>query len=122
MLAEIERLQLPEGCEVVAEPWPYGTDDGEPITIRLYQVWYYINLKANRSHPSANFYGHPLDFSSVFNPNTGKTVRIDRMPTTTDVMATEANDVRYQVNEDSEYAPDLIEGGVRTDLKPIHIS
>jgi primary-amine oxidase/UV DNA damage endonuclease len=26
---ELERLQLPEGSEVIAEPWPYGSDDTE---------------------------------------------------------------------------------------------
>lgn len=51
-----------------------------------------------------------------------KVIRIDRMPTGTDLLADESEDTRYQVNPDSEYAADLIEGGVRTDLKPLHIS
>lgn len=26
---ELERLQLPEGSEAIAEPWPYGSDETE---------------------------------------------------------------------------------------------
>lgn len=37
---EIDRLQLPEGAEVIAEPWPYGSDDFDseclvPFTARM---------------------------------------------------------------------------------------
>lgn len=49
---EIERLQLPEGAQVVAEPWPYGTDETE-VNIRLFQVWFYLNLKENKDHKGA---------------------------------------------------------------------
>ncbi|KAK4702051.1 hypothetical protein P7C70_g4176, partial [Phenoliferia sp. Uapishka_3] len=118
---EIERLQLPEGCEVVAEPWPYGTDD-TPVDIRLYQVWYFLNLEKTKDHPSANFYAHPLDFSSVVDPRDMSVVRVDRMPTKTDLDADTSPDTRWTPNSNSEYAPDLIPGGVRKDLKPLHIS
>lgn len=89
MQRELERLQLPEGSEVVAEPWPCvlnfiqrsyiiargakkfiltlcrlftdGTDD-EPQTERLFEVWMFLNSKETKHHPSANLYGAPLDF------------------------------------------------------------
>ncbi|KAL8277071.1 hypothetical protein RQP46_010499 [Phenoliferia psychrophenolica] len=118
---EIERLQLPEGCEVVAEPWPYGTDD-TPVDIRLYQVWYFLNLAENKDHPSAMFYAHPLDFSAVVDIRDMSVVRVDRMPTGVDLHADTSPDKRWTPNSDGEYAPDLIPGGVRTDLKPLHIS
>jgi primary-amine oxidase len=58
---EIQRLKLPEGAVVIAEPWPYGTDD-EKVATRMFQVWFFLNLKEHADHPSANFYAHPLDF------------------------------------------------------------
>lgn len=62
VLREIERLQLPEGCEVVAEPWPYGTDELK-VDARLMQVWMFMNVipdKGETLHGGRNFYGHPL--------------------------------------------------------------
>lgn len=58
---ELSRLQLPKGSQVVAEPWPYGTDD-EKVKSRMFQVWFFLNRKEHAHHPSANFYAHPLDF------------------------------------------------------------
>lgn len=26
---EVERLQLPANCQVIAEPWPYGSDESD---------------------------------------------------------------------------------------------
>lgn len=49
-------------------------------------------------------------------------IRIDRMPTTTDLHADTSPDTRYSVNANSEYAPELVEGGLRTDLKPLLIT
>ncbi|KAM0756094.1 primary amine oxidase [Meredithblackwellia eburnea MCA 4105] len=118
---ELERLQLPEGYEVISEPWPYGTDD-TPVDGRLYQVWFFANSPKNLNHPSQNFYQHPLDFSAAFDLAKFEVIRVDRMPTTTAVIAPTDPNTKYQVNEDSEYAPDLIEGGLRKDLKPLHIS
>ncbi|BGP32212.1 hypothetical protein JCM10296v2_003992 [Rhodotorula toruloides] len=116
---ELERLQLPEGSEVIAEPWPYGGDETETPT-RLSQVWFFLNYKENKDHPSANFYAHPLDFSCVVEISKMEVIRIDRLPTDTN-MTSESTDARYVPNKDCEYAPDLIEGGVRKDLKPLHI-
>lgn len=47
-------------------------------------------------------------------------IRIDRLPTDTN-MTSESPDARYVPNKDCEYAPDLVEGGIRKDLKPLHI-
>lgn len=62
VLREIERLQLPKGCEVVAEPWPYGTDEVK-VDARLMQIWFFMNIipdKGDTLHGGRNFYGHPL--------------------------------------------------------------
>jgi hypothetical protein len=44
------------------------------------------------------------------------------MPTTADFTASTDPNARYKHHPDSEYAPELLPGGVRRDLKPIHIS
>ncbi|POY74648.1 putative Primary-amine oxidase [Rhodotorula taiwanensis] len=117
---ELERLQLPEGSEVIAEPWPYGSDDTETPT-RMSQVWFFLNYKDKKDHPSANFYAHPLDFSCAVEIATMEVVRIDRLPTDLE-MTNESQTARFVPNPDCEYAPDLLPGGVRQDLKPLHIS
>ncbi|CED83505.1 primary-amine oxidase [Phaffia rhodozyma] len=119
--AELKRLQIPEGCEVVAEPWPYGTDD-EPQSLRLFEVWMFLNSKETKHHPSANFYGHPLDFAAVVDGRDFSVIRIDRMPTTAEFSASTDPTKTYEHHADSEYAPELLPGGLRQDLKPIHIT
>ncbi|KAI5480277.1 primary-amine oxidase [Pseudohyphozyma bogoriensis] len=119
--AELKRLQLPEGVEVVAEPWPYGTDD-EPQNLRLFEVWMFLNSKESKDHPGANFYGHPLDFAAVVDGRDFSVIRIDRMPTTADFHASTDPTTTYKHYPDSEYAPELLPGGLRTDLMPINIS
>lgn len=119
---EIERLQLPKGAEVVAEPWPYGTDDQSAADkmARAFQVWFFLNYKEEKHHPGANFYAHPLDFSAVVD-NEMNCVRIDRMPTSSALEASTDPMTKYQVNPACEYEPELV-GNLRTDLKPIHIT
>lgn len=85
------------------------------------QVWFFLNYKDKKDHPSANFYAHPLDFSCAVEIATMEVVRIDRLPTDLE-MTNESQTARFVPNPDCEYAPDLLPGGVRQDLKPLHIS
>ncbi|GJN94178.1 hypothetical protein Rhopal_007252-T1 [Rhodotorula paludigena] len=117
---EVERLQLPANCQVIAEPWPYGSDESDTPT-RLSQVWFFLNYEHNKDHPSANFYGHPLDFSCVVDIATMSVTRIDRLPSNLGMSNTDPN-ARFVPNADSEYAPELQQNGLRRDLKPLHIS
>ncbi|ORY81288.1 primary amine oxidase [Leucosporidium creatinivorum] len=119
--AELERLQLPQGCEVIPEPWPYGSDD-TPTPTRLSQVWFFLNYAERKDHPSSNFYAHPLDFSCVVDIATMEVVRIDRMPTDGGIEVSTDPNARFRPNPDCEYAPELLAEGVRKDLKPLHIS
>lgn len=82
----------------------------------------FLNTAERKDHPSANFYAHPLDFSCVVEISTMTVIRIDRMPTDGSTNISTDSNARFVMNADSEYAPDLIEGGVRQDLKPLHIS
>lgn len=101
----------------------------------------FLNSKETKHHPSANLYGHPLDFAAVVSEvlicrrvceltcSTRKVdgrdfsvIRIDRMPTTDAFKASTDPNTRYKHRQDSEYAPELLPGGLRRDLKPIHIS
>ena len=116
---EIARLQLPEGSKVVPEPWPYGTEDSE-IKERMFQVFFFLVLKDKVDHPSANFYGHPLDFVAVLEATNMSTTRIDYLPLGPVTYPAPAPTGTWEENPDSEYAPEFVE--TRKDLKPIVIS
>ncbi|KAM0750784.1 primary amine oxidase [Meredithblackwellia eburnea MCA 4105] len=116
---ELERLQLPAECEVIAEPWPYGTDD-TPVSGRWFQVWMFINTKRTKHTGAGNFYGHPLDFTVVVDGRDMSVVRIDRMPLSSELVASEDPKARYQENPDSEYTPSMLPS-LRRDLKPLNV-
>ncbi|EGE82555.1 primary-amine oxidase [Blastomyces dermatitidis ATCC 18188] len=112
VLAEIEKLKLPPGVIVLNDPWIYGTDD-ENETRRLFQCYMYI---AETNHAQANHYSLPLPFSPVFDCLTQELVRIDRLPTGTDHSTGQTSP--WKPVKAVEYAHDLLNEPLRTDLKP----
>lgn len=58
----------------------------------------FLNSKETKHHPSANFYGHPLDFAAVVDGRDFSVIRIDRMPTTGDSIASTDPNTRYKVH------------------------
>ncbi|KAB5582956.1 copper amine oxidase [Coniochaeta sp. 2T2.1] len=113
VIAEIKKLQLPEGTTVCTDPWIYGRDD-ESETRRLCQCYMYI-VPAN--HPQSNHYSLPLAFSPVFNTDTKELVRIDYLPTGADHTVTETKP--WKPVKAVEYAHDLLDEPLRKGLKPL---
>jgi Cu2+-containing amine oxidase len=120
--AEIARLKIPEGVQVVPEAWPYGKDTNEADP-KQYQVWFFLGSldPKNHAHPSSNHFAHPLDFSAIVDDVTKKVVMIDRLPMGDGLYSLSGDDDVYQPQPDAEYASEL-QPSLRQDVKPIIIS
>ncbi|PYI03104.1 copper amine oxidase [Aspergillus sclerotiicarbonarius CBS 121057] len=110
--AEVAKLQLPPGVTVCNDPWIYGTDDPNE-TRRLCQCYMYIIAT---DHPQNNHYSVPCKFSPVFDIIKRELVRIDYLPSGTDTQTTETQP--WKPVETIQYAHDLLQEPLRTDLKP----
>ncbi|KAK1597067.1 copper amine oxidase [Colletotrichum navitas] len=117
VVAEIKKLELPEGAVVCADPWIYGSD-GVNDDERLYQVFLYMRDPNNSAEPDSNHYAFPLPILPVVECNEYKIIRIDILPTGAD------NTVKplspYRPKPGNEYIPEC--QNLRKDLKPLHVS
>jgi primary-amine oxidase len=111
-LAEIEKMQLPEGYTVCNDPWIYGTDSATEAR-RLAQCYMYI---IETDHPESNHYSLPCAFSPVFDQVTKELIRIDQLPTGTDSKTQPTQP--WKPVKCVEYAHELLDEPLRTDLKP----
>ncbi|KAL1631160.1 cytochrome c oxidase subunit 1 [Neofusicoccum ribis] len=112
VLAEIKKMQLPAGMTVCNDPWIYGTDSNNE-TRRLAQCYMYIVAV---DHPESNHYSLPCAFSPVFDQVTHELIRIDYLPAGAD--ATTEPTRPWNPVKCIQYAHDLLDQPVRTDLKP----
>ncbi|KAI9927122.1 hypothetical protein ASPWEDRAFT_46612 [Aspergillus wentii DTO 134E9] len=110
--AEVAKLQLPPGMTVCNDPWIYGSDDPNESR-RLFQCYMYIIAL---DHPQNNHYSLPCRFSPVFDGITRELVRIDYLPAGPDTMTAETQP--WKPVETIQYAHDLLQEPLRTDLKP----
>ncbi|RAH50506.1 copper amine oxidase [Aspergillus brunneoviolaceus CBS 621.78] len=110
--AEVAKLQLPAGVTVCNDPWIYGRDDPNE-TRRLFQCYMYI---VATNHPQNNHYSTPCKFSPVFDGITHELVRIDFLPGGVDATTTETQP--WKPVQTIQYAHELLDEPVRTDLKP----
>jgi primary-amine oxidase len=116
VIAEIEKMKLPEGYTVCNDPWIYGTDD-ENESRRLFQCYMYI---METQHPETNHYSLPCAFSPVFDALTSELVRMDYLPTGAgpDTVPTKP----WKVVKGVEYSHELHGMPLRNDLKPYIVS
>ncbi|KAA8913640.1 copper amine oxidase [Sphaerosporella brunnea] len=114
--AALEKLCLPEGSVVVADPWIYGSD-GVTDAKRQFQCFLYLQSPHGERNPDSNHYAFPLTISPVVDVETMTVVRIDHLPTGAD--ATPTPPKPYRVPPPSEYTPE--HQSLRTDLKPLHV-
>lgn len=117
VLAELEKLKLPEGTVVCADPWIYGSD-GVDDDARMYQVFLYMRDPANSDEADSNHYAFPLPVSPVVECVNYKVVRIDVLPTGADNTPNPL--APYQPKPANEYIPETQE--LRKDLKPLHVN
>ncbi|CAG8950627.1 hypothetical protein HYFRA_00002836 [Hymenoscyphus fraxineus] len=119
----IAEFNIPEGFEVIVEPWPYGGRDLEDEDKRYFQGLCFAQDKRN-GNPDSNFYAYPLPLIPVLDARAKEIIRIDRLGTggKDDLLAkgTHAKDI-IEHCKGSEYVPELLEGGTRKDLKPLNV-
>ena len=113
VIAEIKKMKLPPGVTVCNDPWIYGCDDPNE-TRRLFQCYVYI---VSVNHPQHNHYSLPAKFSPVFDGISKELVRIDYLPSGTG-HAQHQDTQPWKPVKPVQYAHDLLDEPVRTDLKP----
>lgn len=125
VLAAVEKLKLPEGAVLVADPWIYGTDGVRNgmfrDDLRVMQCFLYMRDPANPSEPDSCHYAFPLPISPVVDCASLEVVRIDVMPTGLDAAIKTVDDLKpWQPAPPSEYIPEA-QSHPRTDLKPLRV-
>ncbi|KAE8349589.1 copper amine oxidase [Aspergillus coremiiformis] len=119
----IAEFNLPEGFDVVIEPWPYGgLDDTDPKR-RFFQALCFAT-NSRKNNPDANFYSYPLPIIPVMDAVTQEIIRVDRPATGGKGDGLEQQTFNRDIVahcKDSEYVPELLENGTRKDLKPLNV-
>ncbi|KAJ6096103.1 hypothetical protein N7486_006849 [Penicillium sp. IBT 16267x] len=120
IVAEIQKLKLPEGSTVVIEPWAYATDGMSDMTQRTSMCWFYMRLSEN---PDANYYAYPLDLCAEVSEHLQVT-KIYHLPSSeNDRVSEDARPYdhdKVQSTDLSEYHPSL-RPPPRTSTKPYHV-
>ncbi|KAH6681746.1 copper amine oxidase-like protein [Halenospora varia] len=119
----IAEFNIPEGFEVVVEPWPFGGPDVGEEGPRLFQGLCFAQDTRN-GNPDSNFYAYPLPLIPIMDARSKQLIRIDRLATGgyEDGLAygTGSKDVIGQCKS-AEYVPELLPNGTRKDLKPLNV-
>lgn len=120
----IKEFNLPEGFELVVEPWPYGGLDLGAENRRYFQGLCFAQ-DTRTGNPDSNFYAYPLPLIPVLDAHKREIVRLDRLATggKGDSLTgkTHAEDVLAHC-QPAEYVPELLPHGTRKDMKPIDIT
>ncbi|KAF2024431.1 hypothetical protein EK21DRAFT_78722 [Setomelanomma holmii] len=120
----IADFKLPDGFELVVEPWPYGGLDFGAESRRFFQGLCFAQDTRNKNADS-NFYAYPLPVIPVMDAHLKKIVRIDRLATggKGDSFTGQTHSPRVLDHcQSAEYVPELVSGGTRKDVKPINIT
>lgn len=115
--------QLPPGFELVVEPWPYGGMLPDEENKRYFQGLCFAR-DTRSGNPDSNFYSFPLPFIPVMDAYTKEIIRIDRLATGGKGDSMEPKEYARNVIDHctpSEYVPELLPNGPRTDLKPLNV-
>lgn len=119
----MEEYQLPEGHELIVEPWPYGgLLPGEENKRYFQGLCFAQDMRSGNL--DSNFYSFPLPFIPIMDCSTGEIIRVDRLATggRGDAMKSTAIPKRPVDHcRASQYVPELLPSGPRTDLKPLNV-
>ncbi|KAF2198065.1 copper amine oxidase-like protein [Delitschia confertaspora ATCC 74209] len=120
----VKELRLPEGFELVVEPWPYGGLDLGAENRRYFQGLCFAQDMSS-GNPDSNYYAYPLPLIPILDAHKKEIIRVDKLATggKDDPLTgkTHAESILDHC-QSSEYIPELLEGGTRKDLKPINIT
>lgn len=119
----MSEFEIPEGYEIVVEPWPYGGPDADDENNRYFQGLVFAQ-DARTENPDSNFYAFPLPLIPVIDANTRKLIRIDRLATGGKGDSMDAKTHSKKIVDHcktAEYVPELLANGTRQDLKPLNV-
>ncbi|RMD44074.1 hypothetical protein DV735_g1060, partial [Chaetothyriales sp. CBS 134920] len=119
----IAELELPEGFEVVIEPWPYGGMSPEEPNRRYFQGLIFAQDTRN-GNPDSNFYSFPLPLIPVMDAEKKEIIRIERLATGGKGDALDAKTHAKRVLDHcqvSEYVPELLPNGTRKTVKELSV-
>lgn len=119
----VAELTLPEGFEVVIEPWPYGGLDTTDENRRYFQGLIFAQDTRN-GNPDSNFYAFPLPLIPIMDAHKREIIRVDRLATggKGDSMHGQTHDKKILEHcTNAEYVPELLPNGTRKDLKTLNV-
>lgn len=120
----LAELGLPFNTVIVIDPWMYGGWDSPDPGPRYMQGLVYARDPAT-NNPDSNHYSFPLPIIPVADMATREVIRIDKLSTggAEDGFkkGTHPKEALGHCKA-SEYIPELIEGGLRQDLKPLNVT
>lgn len=119
----ISEFQLPEGFEIIIEPWPYGGLDRTDENRRYFQGLVFAQDKRSKGEDS-NFYAYPIPMIPVMDYHKREIIRIDRPATGGRGDGLTEQTSKKDIIEhckSAEYVPELIGRETRKDLKPLNV-
>ncbi|KAL6837343.1 copper amine oxidase 1 [Trichoderma camerunense] len=117
----LSEVAIPEGFDVVVEPWPYGAPD--TVDNKRVLIGLCFAMDKRLGNPDANFYSYPLPLIPVMDWQIQQVIRVEHLATGG------KGDGLYEqtVSKDvighckaSEYIPELLPK-IRKDLKPLNV-
>jgi len=119
----LKEFTLPEGFEVVIEPWPYGGLDLTDEDRRYFQGLIFAQDTRN-GNPDSNFYAFPLPLIPIMDAHKREIIRVERLATggrgdALDGKTHEKKILDHCMN--AEYVPELLPNGTRKDLKRLDV-
>jgi primary-amine oxidase len=121
--AKLAELKLPEGFEAIIEPWPYGAPELDEKSLRFFQALIFAHDKRS-GNPDANFYAYPLPLIPIMDAHKKELIRIDELATggVSDGLRDKTHLATIIDHcKSSEYVPELLPTGVRSDLKQLGV-
>jgi primary-amine oxidase len=119
----VKKLKLPEGFEIVVEPWPYGGLDKADENRRFFQGLIFA-IDARNKNPDSNYYPYPLPIIPVMDFAKREIIRIEELATGGNgdglTGKTHSEGILDHCSA-AEYVPELLPGGTRTDLKELNV-
>ncbi|KAI1848680.1 hypothetical protein JX266_005539 [Neoarthrinium moseri] len=122
-LSKIQELKLPAGFEVVIEPWPYGGMDATEENRRYFQGLLFAQ-DTRSGNPDSNFYAFPIPLIPIMDWTKREIIKILELATGGKGDSLTARNESLNIIDHckgSEYAPELLSEGTRSDLKPLHV-
>jgi primary-amine oxidase len=119
----IADFTLPDGFEIVIEPWPYGPLDRTDENRRYFQGLIFAQ-DTRSGNPDSNFYAYPLPIIPVMDAHKREIIRIDRPATGGREDGLTAQTYPKDIIDHckpAEYVPELLPKGTRKDLKPLNV-